>query len=378
MSRRGILVALIVLVGALACEAEEGGGTTATFGTYNAGLAYAYVPHAELRQPLIGPALGALEADVLCLQEIWEPAHVAALLAATADEFPHHYWVDTTDAEGSSEPSCGAEEAAALQSCALENCGSSAAGLADCVPTACPAEFGALSSGCLQCLVANLGVDLDEMVAACAEAGGPTYTYNGVNGLVLLSRWPFAETEARELAATFLRRVVLYARVEVGEAGEYEVLCTHLTPDFDDVPYPGDFESWVDEQAHQLQALLDWAEQKQGNEPGPLVFMGDTNCGPAAGGAGAEFPENYALLTAAALSEPFATGEAAQCTYCAENPLNVSGARDVLIDHVMFRNVGGTFTARRVLDEPVTLETDEGPVEARLSDHYGVVVTVHE
>ncbi len=378
MKRRGAFLILCAALVLSACESDGEDGSKLAFGTYNAGLAYAYVPHAEQRQPLIGPAISGLDVDVLCVQEVWTPEDVQALLTATSTAFPHSYWVDTTDTESGGEPACGAAEADALKTCAAENCGTAASELASCVPTACPDEFGALSDECLRCLVANLGKPLDEMVTACAENAGSEFTYDGVNGLVLLSRWPLEDRDVLDVPSTFTRRAALYAHVTPGDGTPVDVFCTHLTPEFNDVPYPGDFESWDAEQAMQIDRVLAWIDEKQPDGAKPTVVLGDMNTGPAVGGAGEELPDNYARFTAAGFVAPFVDSSAAQCSYCAENPLNVDGTRDVLIDHVLLRDVPGDAIAERVLDGPVSIETDDGTQEVRLSDHYGVVVTIDQ
>lgn len=120
--------------------------------TFNAGLAYGFVDHADLRAPLLGPALEALDADVVCLQEVWTNADAQALMDAVKDTYPYQYREVPSD-EGARPESRRNRTPS---------------------PRAGPridyrAEFGAISSGCQTCLASQLGKPLDEIVAVHSE-----------------------------------------------------------------------------------------------------------------------------------------------------------------------------------------------------------------
>ena len=107
----------------LACGGDDANdGTTSpstetlelTFVTYNAGLARGFVSGADSRQPDIAAALAAVEADVVCLQEVWMADQVAAMEAATLEAFPHQSW---PAAQQSSDALCEPGQLDTLLSC---------------------------------------------------------------------------------------------------------------------------------------------------------------------------------------------------------------------------------------------------------------------
>jgi endonuclease/exonuclease/phosphatase family metal-dependent hydrolase len=355
-----------------------------TYATYNAGLATGYVPYAEERQPLVGPAVAGIESDVVCLQEVWQTDHVEDVLSATSAVFPHSHWVDTYDPEGNvGPPACTEDLTLPLLECVNTNCdGVPPDGLSDCVLTYCGAEFTALgyeSPDCLNCLVANLGHTVEEIFETC-HSESTIYLYDATNGVILLSRWELTDVDHVILDSTFNRRLALFARTTNDEGETVALVCTHLTPEFDAVPYTGDLGSWADEQAHQIGQIEEFVDSRVADGE-MVVFMGDMNNGPAVDpDIDADLPENYALFGESGYLDPFTEGKDALCSYCAENPLNVDLDRNALIDHVFFRNFpsGTRYSGTRFLDLAITLETAEGPVDSRVSDHYGVAVRSFE
>jgi endonuclease/exonuclease/phosphatase family metal-dependent hydrolase len=338
--------------------------------TFNAGLARGFVDLAEQRAPLVAEALATLDADLVALQEVWEPQDVEAVQAATRDRFPEQVFLEPAP-EAAQQPACEPGELDALESCIATACaGVLDEQLAACVLANCGADFGELGANCQTCLAANIGGSVDDILGACEEAAD-RYAYGGSFGIGLLSRHPITSTEQTTLESSLNRRAVLYARVDAGPLGEVHVFATHLSPVFSDIPYPGPG-SWEEEQRAQIETLLGLIAEKA--PPGtPVVVLGDLNTGPALAGIAGEAPDNFALLLAAGLLAPYVDQPGARCTFCADNPL-VGGADDdesVLIDHVLVRDLEAVSVAR-VLDEPLTV----GTVTAPLSDHYGVAVTL--
>lgn len=338
--------------------------------TFNAGLARGFVDLAEERVTLVADALASLDADIVALQEVWDPADVDAVIAATEADFPEHRFLEPAP-ESAGEPACTAAELDPLETCARSACGGLPADqLAGCVLSSCGAEFGACSGVCQTCLGANIGGTLDEVVGTC-KATAERYAYGGSFGIGLLSRHPISSTEEVVLESSLNRRAILYAVVDVDALGPVHVFATHLSAVFDDIPYPGEG-TWEAEQRAQIERLLALVEERV--PPGePVVVLGDLNTGPALPGLAAEAPENFALLTASGLEAPYLESARPECTFCADNPL-VGGADDdesVVIDHVLVAGLAGSATDR-ALDDPVTI----GTTESRLSDHYGVAVTL--
>lgn len=367
----------------------DAGAEALALATFNTGLAVGYVDWATARLPLIADAVAALDADVLCLQEIWRPEDVDAIVAAAGDAFPYSYFElteeDAADGGvadgGAEEPACDEAETASLGGCATENCGDVAPeNLAGCVLDYCGEEFSSVSSGCSGCLIANLGLTIEEILGICSGGGGGTMAYGGRNGLLLLSRLPIASEEYLLLDSFLNRRIVLHARIEAGgAAGEVDVFCTHLTANLESPEYAGDYGSWEDERAAQIAAALAWIEEVKG-DAGRVALLGDMNCGPDTANVDPEYPENYALFAGHGLAAPYIDDPGHACTWCLDNPLvgADTGGGSSVIDHVLLEGwpAGTAFAAERILDGEVTVGGGGEPVATRLSDHYGARVGI--
>ncbi len=344
-----------------------------TFVTYNLGLARNFVPFAAERFADVIAAVAALDADVVCLQEVWEDDDVAALLAATADAFPHARTFETSE-DPDAGASCTAEETDPLLACVEEFC-SETDDLTGCVLGNCGAEFGGVSQPCATCLAAHISEPIDDIVAACLTGGGQLL-FGGRNGLVILSRLPLGDGDHMALDSFFTQRAVLWQEV-VTDAGNVHVFCTHLNAALEEVEYGGAFESWEAEQAHQADQVLTWIEDRAGDNP-DRVLLGDMNAGPAAPPEiTGEFEETYAKFTDAGYSSPYLAQPSPPCTWCADNPLTGSETSRV-IDHVLLHGApaAGETEAQRILTETITVDGVDGPEDVPLSDHYGVAVTV--
>ncbi|NOZ02801.1 MAG: hypothetical protein GXP54_13065, partial [Deltaproteobacteria bacterium] len=358
---------------------------TVGFATYNAGLAQGFVDYAPQRQPLIGPALAKLDADVICLDEVWNQDAVDAVIAGSKAVFPYSYYEITDSGEAAKEPSCTEDGTKALKDCVLAKCGSKAPSeLGGCALDNCAVEFGQVQpKECVNCIAANIGLAekaatvneaIDAIIGACLESAGGGYAYEGRNGVMILSRHPLVSKEFLRFDSYLNVRVVLHAVAQVPQIGNVDVFCTHLTATLDKVPYNGGFETWAKEQAHQIDVMLPWIEDKEDPKT-PTVLAGDMNCGPGKGAIPAELPENFAKFTAAGYLDPYATDPETPCTWCGDNPL-VGGGSSMIIDHVMFRHQADSarFVSSRIMDQPVTLEVDGRQIESNYSDHYGAMV----
>lgn len=371
-------LALLLSLSLLACGGDDiaDDGGTATFATYNAGLARGFVPLAEERSAVTAEAIANLQADVVCVQEVWLEEDVTALTTAAADSFPTAIFREPDPGEVAEEPACTNEEAGPLETCARANCGDvSNDDLAGCVLGMCGPEYEATSDTCQGCLAANIGGSLDDILMACALGGG-SYAYGGSFGIGLLTDGEILEQDALVFESTLNRRAVQHARIAL-PAATVDVFCTHLSAVFDDIPYPGEAESWEAEQAAQIDAMRLFINEHAG-AGGGVVLMGDFNTGPAIGDLAGEVPDNYAALVSG-YDNPYLEQASPACTFCAENPL-VGGADDddsVAIDHVLLRDLPGeVVSTERILTEPVTVQGADGPVPTAYSDHFGVAATV--
>lgn len=381
-----------------ACSSDDGDGSTDDTGTggeataplsvvsFNVGLAFGYVPEASGRKDAVIEALAASDADVVCVQELWTNQNDAGewttdvideTLAATLANFPNQYWSRTVTSDTATPMGCTIEEAEPLEMCAMTNCGEeSPENLAGCVTDMCEAEFGAVSPGCQNCLVTNLGGTLDEIIGACKGVFSSGVVYDGHNGLAILSKHPVTTMETLEMDYALTSRAVLHATVAPEGAEPVDVYCTHLASDLSntiDYPPGGTYSSFAEENAAQATAALAWIDETA-TAP-TTVFAGDFNHGPQVGTGHAELADNYQLILDAGFADPIVdSGEF--CTYCEANTLqNGSGNDGELIDHVYLRGTAQVQTAAVVYDDVVPVVTTDGSTQMlHRSDHYGVRV----
>ncbi|GMV38927.1 MAG: hypothetical protein AMXMBFR64_06430 [Myxococcales bacterium] len=362
--------------GSTDASGDAGGTSTLRVATFNTGLAHGYVKLAAERLDAIVDAVATLDADLVCLQEVWEPGDIAAIIDGAKTAFPHEYHVITDGGtDDTEEPACSADEAAPLKECVELHC-TGTNDLAGCALGNCGAEFGATSPGCQQCMAANIGKnDVDAIFQACAE-GSAKYTFEGRNGLLVLSRVPLADTDHTVMDSYLVRRAVLHARVP-GPSGDVHAFCTHLTADLDDVPYQGEYTTWAGEQEHQVDQMAAWISTKASG--GPTLLLGDMNAGPAIPPSiDAESPTVYDKLLAAGFTSPYVANEPPACTWCASNDLVDDASTSRIIDHVMITGWTPTTSATRVMDQPVTIDVGGTPTETNLSDHFGVALHIEE
>ncbi|MFT5455605.1 MAG: endonuclease/exonuclease/phosphatase family metal-dependent hydrolase [Myxococcota bacterium] len=362
------LVLVLGCGGGKDADSGKNATTTATFATYNAGLAISFVTAARARLPHTAEAIGAIDADIVCLQEVWEPDQVAAVAAAATD-FPHQFWPDASQITDP-EPGCTPAEIESLSTCLDLSCPDVCPDeLVTCFLERCGFTFLGLSATCQSCVMANVGDDPDALLAACEEEE-VKFAYGGSYGTGILSKHPLSEPVLEVLESTTNRRGVLHTVADVNGV-DVDVYCTHLTANLYPLPYTGTAEDWAAEQGVQVDSMLAYIEatRTSGN---PMVLMGDMNNGPATGDAPATLPANWAKLSATGWEIPWvATGE---CTMCADNTLRGDDAVSYLIDHVLLDGFD-VDSSERIIDGTTSIENCGEPLDAAYSDHYGVSVT---
>jgi endonuclease/exonuclease/phosphatase family metal-dependent hydrolase len=380
----GLLGGLALTLALCACsgddESELGAADSLSLVTLNNAIGVGLAPYAPERLDAIVRDLPALGADVLCLQELWQPADMERLTLALAGDYPYtHRAVQATG--GGAGAACTTAEADSLLACLNEHCaGVEAAGLPLCAIASCADAFSAVSMSCQQCVIANQGADgVEHLVQICSAADGEAASYQDQNGLLLLSKLPLLEPDFLRLESALGDRGVLSARVATGVAGSLRVYCTHLAATLREVPYTGSYGSWQGERVEQIERWLDWVGETRGSAQ-LAVLMGDLNCGPETPLAHGASPDAYARFVAAGFEDPYAD-EDGRCTFCGSNPLNAAvGDPDegALIDHILFSGLPSATprSASRVLDEPIEIEAGGSAVETAHSDHYGVQVTL--
>ena len=347
--------------------------------TYNVGLAHGFVDHASERLPGIIDALQASDADVICLQEAWEDSDRSDIEEAVAAVFPHTQYTATTQRKADASPACRRPELfgeGRFVSCMQTDCaGTSGDDRTDCIIERCGPVLDALKTDNPQCanaLMAQVGksapMALWTIMRPIRKAG--LYAYGGSNGLMILSRQPMSDAGLLDLSdiATLNRRQALYVDVSM-EGGTTRVYCTHLSADLSEIaPYPGPFASWGEENAAQVDALLEHAEGLES-----VALVGDFNCGLSGEGLVEELPESCQAVLDAGYHDPVVSLSGA-CTWCRDNSLNADDGEESesLIDHIFTRGLTPSSAARAYTQ---TLDISDG-VTTSLSDHYGYRVTV--
>lgn len=380
-------IASFALFALIACNGKDEGnddtgsgtqepGPPIAFATYNAGLAVGFVPGADSRTPLVADALAELDADIVCLQEVWLPEQVDAVATATATAFPYSFF---PEAQQSNDASCAPGEIDPVVACLDANCSDACVDdVPDCLLTYCVGSFLALSLDCQRCAQANVGEDPATVGDTCTNAP-VEYAYGGTFGTGILSKFPLGPVEEHVFSSTSNRRSVLHATVDAGGT-DLELYCTHLTAIFDTIPYPRESDlfgaaAWAAEQAVQIDEMNGLVDDNGGDH---IALLGDLNTGPAVGDIAGEVPENFAKFVDAGWEIPYLDGDPI-CTYCGDNPLQLGSGDDSddrIIDHVMLKGFAGEKTAGRILEQTVTAESCGVPIDpAALSDHYGVSVT---
>jgi Endonuclease/Exonuclease/phosphatase family len=349
-----------------------------SFASYNVGLAYGYVAQADERREALFAAVPELDVNALCLQEVWRDEDIDDMTEALATAYPfvfrHDSKADFADAPPEAEARC--DDLTALDACVRANCDiSENEGLLDCVIESCPIQLLFTGFDCIECLAGRIDQLYEDIIDYCTVPSPPPLAYEGSNGLLLLSDHEMTETDWLQLDHFLNVRVALHAKV-VTETGPVHLFCTHLTAAISILPYNGDYASYEAEQAAQIAALQAWVADQAGDEP--VVLMGDFNNGPGVAGTPAEFPANYQGIIGAGYADPYTDELPGECTFCDGNPLvGGEGPGGVIIDHLFFDGFAApAFSAQRLFDEPITLEVDGNDVETRLSDHYGIKVTM--
>ena len=351
-------------------------GEDFTVTTYNLGLAYGFVEHAEPRRDALIEQLAQEEADVMCFQEVWTPEDRDALQEALGQGSVSTYAEPVAQRHAESRPACGLSQLfgdGRFVSCMQGSCsGLEGKVFTDCIVDQCGPALDALkeeSPSCAQSLMAQVGksamAGLWTVIQPFSRAG--VYAYGGSDGLVLASRLPMRNSGMLDFTeqATLNRRRAYYADVDVAGT-DVRVYCTHLTADLSKTaPYPGPFASWEEENETQMELLLEHAA----NFDGPVVLAGDFNCSlPNADGTVKGEHEASCRSVLNAGYQDLAAESPGACTYCADNGLLADDVEDVLLDHVFVR--GWTATAgERIYDDPRSVEGVEQPIP--LSDHYG-------
>lgn len=350
--------------------------------SFNAALGVGLAPYLEQRLDAIEADLPSVGADIVCLQEVWQPENIDRLVAALSSEFPYNHRSVRVNGDGAG---CTQGEATLLSTCLANNCSDvDREGLPLCAIANCAEAFTQVSMPCQQCIAANQSAsDVENLTQICANAGAEVAAYTDQTGLALLSRLPLERPSYAAFESALGDRGLLSARVRTDFIGDVDVHCTHLAATLAEVPYTGAYGSWQGERVRQIEQLLERVTEVRadGNATGSAVVVGDMNCGPGTALARAASPDTFARLVEAGFIAPYAELDG-RCTFCENNPLNgavTDPEEGALIDHVLVSASGEhSLAARRVFDEVIPIDVDGAAVDTARSDHYGVWVRLSD
>lgn len=365
--------------------------------TWNVGLAPGVVPYATPRiRPVAEEMAKFRDIGVTCLQEVWTQEARDAIVASMALPEDQIYYVDTRGQGDDLKDTnvCSPSQLEPLVDCAREACGDlPEEEHARCALDACNGEIVSLyirgGSDCLNCLVSSVGNSIDETMTSCTTPGqGVSHSYDGQNGVMLISRWPLKNRESILLPSSIANRAALFATIELEGREPLEVACTHastwnlLPPSHREPDGRKMFDDWDDEMITQMEIISKkLASRAQGR---PQLFLGDMNAGPTvAHDIREDMPKVWRRIRSLGFSSPAAQAEDPICSMCQGNSLRDPSSRSKLIDHVLMRDPVGGSELTPLCTRPVFDEGHKryfpGPggslMEEHLSDHYGVTVT---
>lgn len=342
-------------------------------------------PTHDARRTQILSDLATLDADFLCLQEVWEDSDAIILEQFLA---AHDYQTFRVVLSNPTPPCSGQVIGLAglVQSAEFATCVGDDLSINTyirCIAETDPAKYSRLiSSGCQACAQKALALqsgspDVATALLDCSNAQTELFGVN--HGLMLLSKLPMTNARSMTIPHEGLFRGALLASVQ-----GVEIACTHLTPG-SELGERGNmtssegsdgvftFSGAVAERNSQIRAI-DAAFSS--NSDTPMVFLGDMNCGESNSATNDNSsPESYREFGVLGWENIYPE-QVGSCTFCGRNDsddLNprLAGAgwggrgSNSIIDHIFTKNVNTSqLNYSRILDGS----------DAQ-SDHYGVKVT---
>lgn len=393
-------------------------GTPVSFETYNVAMAGAFIPYEAERRAALGAIINAMTSDIVCIQEAWAETDKQLIKDAVAGHYDHVASfvhdnstpvVDNLDIQGNpvtppSTPPC-ANNAAQLDTalnCLKEKCSTipnsddGKTTSTDCAASKCAGAAGALifaqDKRCYGCLAPQLPTEtFGDIRTMCTTENNPL-AFGGQSGTMLLSKYPFVGTpEDHIIPATWNRRNIIAATVQIDADTTLDVYCNHFSAIFvgTNYPYTGQFganedgspatggDAWANEQYLQATKLLALVDQRSGTNP--AIILGDFNSSKQTSlvmDEGVKTINYFKTNWNEALVPDYDGG----CTYCAPsttvgdlvNPLVPEGTNTVWLDHIFVKGIppGNTKSLERTI---TTFDVDVGGgTTSPHSDHFGI------
>ncbi len=351
------------------CGSEAGDNTASSplpvrFGAISLVLDGAFAPYLAERTAVAPDTVGGFPADVLCVSQVMRQEDKQAIAQAAALEFPFSGWVptdldsqpdDPRTQDGSvpalpTTPPCGTADlstkADAVLDCIKAQCstvpGSEEGRMSEgsCAVQKCTGSFSQLLFGnsdskrCFSCLLyTGMSERIKDIRSACENDARAGFTFQGGNGLLILSRFPLSDVRAWVLPSTSWREILLSATLSPPGVSPVDVHCLTLQGPHSSAtqPYTGVYangatgdDAWFAESKLQAQRVVEHLSAQSGARP--TVIWGDYYVGPDVTGEDGPpltgvVPEAFSIL-AGAFREAVSQGYAPVCTTCGENPIN--------------------------------------------------------
>ena len=325
MMRSLVVLGILTLVAGCGESSGGGGGSGGSapgdsvdvaVDTFNVALAGFFIPFEAERRPYIVDAIAASDADILCLQEVWDQTDKVAIRDASVEAYPHSAFFDDnldtaiedgTDQDGvvppppTTAPCAGEPLTTQLNAgvdCLEENCQTPDGRTKSetCAEENCLTEVLGLilappPQRCYACLVTQMPTELlTDIRSRCPTVVNQDLAFQGQNGVMILSRHPLKNVEELVVPGTWNRRTILSATAELPNGAELDVYCNHLTPVHistavvNTFPYTGQYgdgttdpSAWQAEQELQAEKLISYVTETSGERP--AVILGDLNSG---------------------------------------------------------------------------------------------------
>ena len=330
--------------------------------------------------------LRRMDADVVCLQEVWIGEDVEFLTKTLADVYPFsysklHHKGQVPPQIVPKVPPCNYLAASNFVTCIGRNkCirkGNSIQQTYFCVVTTCFFEYLQLPQKCVSCVVSSF-TQPTEAFAKCVGYGLPTLGMRDINepGLVLLSKTPLINTRYHDFHPA-TKEIIERGYLEADTPDLGKIVCTH-TASY--TPFYYEAELWV---AGVYNSYIEQGDSERGQlierfgNVSPLLLMGDFNIGDSFGPlVRPALPREFQYMAMA-----FDVIPLKQCTLCGPlfNPYNgragksYSEVTDTVVDHIFFKG-HKVKDVVRVFTPLEAILLDGFP----LSDHYGVMMVIEK
>ncbi len=364
------------------------------------------VAYSQERKPYIVDAINSLDADVVCLQEVFDEQE--DIESGTIDSFPYQYaaprnteqvraicdWMPYLDC---------------IQTC-LEN--DLTIGISVCAYGLQCVGLGVATGGaCVSCALDVLGTisegsrDEDyslrqDVLDSCTESTATAkFWYNGSRSERLLSKRPFTSVDYMDYSySTRMVTGSLFAEID-----RVHIACTHLAS-LSSISTNGELSfapilnKTISREKENMDNMVELQTEFERRANGyPMILMGDLNAGPVLTGQNnkycvedslpdsldtsptgvnftycGNFPNNYDWLISNGYTNSYLSNHPlnqsyTSCTFCHDNQL--VEAWDILLDHVLVKNAHA-LNANRLLDNVEFIEAEN--ISLPLSDHYAI------